>query len=124
MRTLPGDDVALLIAHLRQQLAEPPDFLLQWIGWGFCLGYVDDAVDVEGDFFGIGAPVLVAKAVCVLAVGTGGERMVPGGDLALMDEVGVVAIEDLNLSVRSEPGRRKGLRAKLEQLQRVAREPT
>lgn len=54
-------------------------------------------MDVEGDFFGGGRPVLVAEAVDVFAVGLGGEGVVTGGDGARVDFVGLGGI--LNLKV-------------------------
>ena len=41
---------------------------------------VDDTVDVERDLLGVGPPVLVAKAVAVLAVLLGREGVVTGRD--------------------------------------------
>lgn len=87
MRPLAHHNVALFIFHLRHQLAHLAHFLLQRVLRGLGLGYVDDAVHVEGDFLGVGAPVLVVEAVGVFAVFGGGEGVVAAGDAAFVDLV-------------------------------------
>jgi hypothetical protein len=73
---LPNHNIALLVLDLRHQLAHLAHFLLQRVLWRLGLGYVYDAVHVEADFLGVGAPVLVVEAVGVFAVFGSGERVV------------------------------------------------
>lgn len=76
-------------------LGEIHTFLLQGIDGDVGLVDIDDAVDVEGDLLGVGAPVLVAEAVAELAVLTGGEGVVAGRDGLFVELVLVHRIEDL-----------------------------
>jgi len=76
VRPLPDDNVALLVLDLRHQLAHLAHLLLQRVLGRLGLGHVDDAVDVEADFLGVGTPVLVVEAVRVFAVFGRGEGVV------------------------------------------------
>jgi len=95
VRPLPHHDIPLLVLDLRQQVAQQADFLLQGVGGRFGFGDVDDAVDVEGDFFGGGGPVLVGEAIGVFAVEGRGEGVVAGGDGGFVEVVFVVGVGDL-----------------------------
>ena len=55
-------------------------------------------MDVEGDFFGGGGPVLVGEAVGVFAVEGGGEGVVAGGDGGFVEVVFEVGVGDLRVT--------------------------
>lgn len=102
MHPLPDDDVTLLILDLGQQIAQLPHLLVQRVGGGFGFGHVDDAVHVEGHFFAVGRPVLVAEAVRVFPVRRGGEGVVAGRHGALVHLVRVARVLDLNEAVGTD----------------------
>jgi hypothetical protein len=108
MRPLPHHNIALFILDLRHQLAHLLDLFLQRVLWGLGLRHVDDSVDIEGNFFGVCAPVLVVEAVGVFAVFEGGEGVVAGGHAAFVNLVGAgggfdlyIKQSTLNLQVNS-----------------------
>lgn len=78
MGALTDDNVALLVLDLAHQLGQFLDLNLERVLGRVGLGDVDDAVDVERDFFAVGAPVLVAEAVGVLAVVLGFKGEITG----------------------------------------------
>ena len=67
-------------------------FLLQRIRRRLAFRHIDYAVDIEGDFFCIGGPVLVAEAVGVFAVHRGIEGVVAGAYGGLVDLVGAAGL--------------------------------
>ena len=99
---LANNNVALLVLDLRNEFCHLADcdpsacaclpasvgqltLLLQGVLRRLRLGYVDDAVNVERNLLGVCAPVLVVEAVDVFAVLGRMERVVAGGNAALMD---------------------------------------
>jgi hypothetical protein len=73
-------------------------FTVEGIGGDIRLADIDDAVDVERDLLGVGAPVLVAEAVGVFAVVLGSEGVVAVGDGLLVGLVLAVGVGDLSRS--------------------------
>lgn len=68
---------------------------LKRIGRNIILADVDNSVDVEGNLLGVGAPALVSKAICVLSVALGGERVVAIGNCLFVGLVLALGIADL-----------------------------
>jgi hypothetical protein len=81
------DNVGLLILDLGKQLRQLPDLDLEGILWAVAFRDIDDTVDIEGNLFAVGTPVLVAEAVGVLAVVLGLEGEVAGRDGLFVDLV-------------------------------------
>ena len=95
VRPLSDHDIPLFVLDLVEQLIHRPHLLLDRLLRGFGFGHVDDAVDVEGDFFRVGRPVLVAETVRVAAVVAGCEAVVAAADAAFVDLVRVRGVLDL-----------------------------
>lgn len=78
-----------------------PTFLLQRILWRLRLWDVDNAVHVERNLFGVGAPpMFVVEAVDVFAVRVRHERVITVGHAALVDLVisrGVLNLEGVSI---------------------------
>ena len=56
-------------------------------------------MDIERDLLAIGRPVLITKTVREFAVSFGLEAVIAGGDCALVDEVGIGGVLDLQIQV-------------------------
>lgn len=118
MCALADNDVALFVFDLGYELGKMAyccmlvlilyewlyccTFFLQWILGRLGLGNVNNAMHIERNLFCVGAPVLVAEAVCVAAVHGSGEGMVARGDSTFVDLVSLRGIGDLVGLVRIE----------------------
>lgn len=108
---LADDDIRLLIFHLRDELreraycmssvmcrcrqsrastrvkAKKHTFFLQWILRRLVLRNIDNAMHIEADLLGVGAPVLVVEAVRVFPILCRNEAMVARRHATLVDLV-------------------------------------
>jgi hypothetical protein len=73
----------------------PRTFGVQWVLGSVGLRNVDDTMDVERHLFAVRAPVLVAEAVEISTVVSGGEGVVTVRDLFLERLVLALGIRDL-----------------------------
>lgn len=71
-------------------------FSLQRVAIRFGFADVDNTVDVERDFLGVGNPVLVSEAVGVFAVVESREGVIAVGNCPLVDLVFACGVHDLS----------------------------
>lgn len=88
--------MTLFLKKGEYQDGRPRTFDFNGIGRQFRLGDIDDAVDIERDLLGVGAPVLVAEAVGVFAIAMGGKGVVAVGHASFLYLVIAGRIGDLN----------------------------